>query len=251
MALALEWALHGRPVQPTTWARRLSFVRGFARHWRASDPRTEVPPSGLLPFRSRRARPHLYTAAEIQRLYTPAQAKIFVVDYRRALLGEIGSDYLGAYLTSHDQAMSGVAELATFFRSRLPGPNLTAEQLRTRSWWAGAEGFVLVDDYDLVSTTQGNPMLPLVPMLAQAADLGLHLVVVRHSGGAGRALYDPVLQRLTDLGATGLLLSGNPDEGQLIGRVKPVHALPGRVQVVSRERGLFAGQLAYVPPRNG
>jgi integrase len=74
VALALEWALHGRPVQPTTWARRLSFVRGFARHWRASDPRTEVPPSGLLPFRSRRARPHLYTAAEIQRLLAAAQA---------------------------------------------------------------------------------------------------------------------------------------------------------------------------------
>jgi integrase len=61
-------------VQPATWARRLSFVRGFARHWRATDPRTEVPPPGLLPFRSRRARPHLYTSAEIQRLLAAAQA---------------------------------------------------------------------------------------------------------------------------------------------------------------------------------
>ena len=74
VALALEWALHGRPVQPATWAQRLSFVRAFARHWRASDPRTEVPPPGLLPFRSRRARPHLYTVAEIRQLLAAARA---------------------------------------------------------------------------------------------------------------------------------------------------------------------------------
>jgi integrase len=74
VALALEWALAGPPVQPSTWARRLSFVRGFARHWCATDPRTEVPPCGLLPSRARRARPHLYTAGEIQQLLAAAQA---------------------------------------------------------------------------------------------------------------------------------------------------------------------------------
>ena len=54
-----------------------------------------------------------------------------------------------------------------------------------------------------------------------------------------------------DLGTTGMLRSGNPDEGQLIGRVKPVQAPPGRVQVVSRDRGLFQGQLAFQPSRHG
>jgi hypothetical protein len=48
--LALEWAQ--RPsVQPAEWARRLCFVRGFARHRSATDSRTEVPPIGLLPHR--------------------------------------------------------------------------------------------------------------------------------------------------------------------------------------------------------
>ena len=74
VALALEWAMHGPAVQPATWARRLTAVRGFARHWQASDPRTEVPPVGLLPGHARRARPHLYTAAELQRLLAAAQA---------------------------------------------------------------------------------------------------------------------------------------------------------------------------------
>ena len=65
--LALEWAQ--RPsVQPAEWARRLCFVRGFARHRSATDSRTEIPPIGLLPHRSTRARPYLYTEEEVGRL---------------------------------------------------------------------------------------------------------------------------------------------------------------------------------------
>ena len=33
-------------VQPDEWAQRLSFVRIFARHRSATDPRTQVPPPG-------------------------------------------------------------------------------------------------------------------------------------------------------------------------------------------------------------
>src|SRR6516225_2373545 len=55
--LALEWATQPSRHQPATWAQRLTFVRRFARHWSATDPRTEVPPWGLLPHRPRRVRP--------------------------------------------------------------------------------------------------------------------------------------------------------------------------------------------------
>ena len=54
---------------------------------------------------------------------------------------------------------------------------------------------MLVDDYDLVATSAGNPLRPLVPLLAQARDVGLHLVLTRRSGGASRAMFEPVLQR--------------------------------------------------------
>jgi S-DNA-T family DNA segregation ATPase FtsK/SpoIIIE len=210
-----------------------------------------------------RAEPHLYLygdadsgkssmlrgfAREIMRLYTAAEAKIFVVDYRRALLGEIPQEYLGAYLTAHDLAAGGIAELAEFFKARIPGPNVTPEQLRTRSWWTGAEGFILVDDYDLVATSQGNPLAPLGPLLAQASDLGLHVILTRRTGGAGRAAFDPIIQRMTDLGTTGILLSGSPEEGQLIGKVKARASVPGRAQIVSRDRGLIAAQLAFASP---
>lgn len=189
-------------------------------------------------------------AQEISRMYTPDEAKIFAIDYRRALLGEIPSDYLGAYLTTHEMASGGMQELAEFFRSRLPGPDVTPDQLRDRTWWSGAEGFVLIDDYDLVATSQGNPVSALVPLLAQAGDVGLHVVLTRRSGGAARASYDSVIQALTDLGTTGILLSGDPNEGALIGKAKPARAVPGRAQIVSREYGLQGAQLAFSPPKN-
>jgi len=72
-ALALEWAMQPVSHQPSDWAKRLGFVRVFARHWSATDPRTEIPSAGLLPFRARRARPYLYTDEEISTLLTAAQ----------------------------------------------------------------------------------------------------------------------------------------------------------------------------------
>jgi hypothetical protein len=68
-ALALAWAQQPAKVQPAEWARRLSFVRVFARHRSATDPRTQIPPPGLLPFRPKRARPYLYSDDEIESLY--------------------------------------------------------------------------------------------------------------------------------------------------------------------------------------
>jgi integrase/recombinase XerD len=59
--------------QPCTWAQRLGFVRVFAHHWSATDPRTEIPPAGLLPFRGQQARPYLYTEQEVQSLLAAAK----------------------------------------------------------------------------------------------------------------------------------------------------------------------------------
>ena len=71
--LALMWAQHSQTVQPAERARRLSIVRIFARYRHATDPRTEIPPDGLLPDRPRRARPYLYSDAEIRHLLRAAR----------------------------------------------------------------------------------------------------------------------------------------------------------------------------------
>jgi S-DNA-T family DNA segregation ATPase FtsK/SpoIIIE len=190
-------------------------------------------------------------AHEVARLHAPDEAKLFVVDYRRALLGELPESHLGEYLTTEEQTAAAVEGITEFLRTRLPGPDVTPEQLRARSWWQGAEVYFLVDDYDLVVTSAGSPLRPLVPLLAQAGDVGLHLALTRRSGGASRAMFEPVLQSVRDLGSPGILLSGNPDEGALIGRTKPTPQPPGRGRIVSRELGEQVLQLGWQPPRLG
>lgn len=70
--LALRWAQEPRQAQPATWALRLGMVRRFAVWLSASDPRTEVPPAGLLPHRFERKRPYIYSDAEIIKLVRAA-----------------------------------------------------------------------------------------------------------------------------------------------------------------------------------
>jgi integrase len=60
--LAVEWA--GSLCGPATWSSRLSTVRAFARHMALTDPRTEIPPTGVF-APQRRPRPFIYADAQI------------------------------------------------------------------------------------------------------------------------------------------------------------------------------------------
>ena len=185
---------------------------------------------------------------EVMRTRTAEQAQVVVVDYRRALLGEVPPEYLLNYLTSATQAEPAIRDLASYLQNRLPGPDITPDELRNRSWWSGAEVFVVVDDYDLVATQGSSPLQPLASMLPQGYDVGLHVVVARRSGGASRAMFEPVIQGLRDLAMPGLLLSGSPDEGPLIGNVKPRAYRAGRGQLITRNTGLQVVQTAWSEP---
>lgn len=70
--LALRWAKQPVGVQPAQWANRLGVVRRFAQYMSASDPRTEIPPERLLPYRYKRKPPYIYSDAEIRRLVRAA-----------------------------------------------------------------------------------------------------------------------------------------------------------------------------------
>ena len=76
--LALEWATQDGHHTPGEWAVRLSIVRGFARHWSATDPSTEVPPLGLLPYRPKRAQPYFYSDHEIRTLLQAAKTRLSI-----------------------------------------------------------------------------------------------------------------------------------------------------------------------------
>jgi integrase/recombinase XerD len=70
--LALAWAQRPTHAQPAHWASRLCHVRQFARYRSASDPRTQIPAPGLLPFKPKRAKPYLYSGTEIRQLLQAA-----------------------------------------------------------------------------------------------------------------------------------------------------------------------------------
>ena len=70
---ALQWATQPQHIQQAEWGARLSVVRGFARYWSATDPVTEIPPAGLLPYRPKRAKPYLYSEEQIHQLLEGAK----------------------------------------------------------------------------------------------------------------------------------------------------------------------------------
>ena len=185
---------------------------------------------------------------EVVRTCRPDEAQLLVLDPRRTLLGEVPSEHLLAHHATAEEAAGTVADLATYLRGRLPGPTVSASQLRTRSWWSGAEVFVVIDDHDLLGGPHGTVLADLVPLLPRAADVGLHLWVARRTGGTARAWHDPVLSALRDLSAPGLLLSGNPEEGPLVGGVRARTAPPGRGRLVTRVGDPRVVQVAARPP---
>lgn len=73
----VAWSLEPKASERTTvWGRRFMVARGFARYLSGIDPRTEVPPAGLIPIRRQRRPPFIYTEADIAALRHRARRSI-------------------------------------------------------------------------------------------------------------------------------------------------------------------------------
>ena len=70
--LFLRWKKHYGSANNNTWSARLSMVRVFANWLRGFDPRTEVPPPGLISGKLRRTRPYIYTDDQVAAIVTEA-----------------------------------------------------------------------------------------------------------------------------------------------------------------------------------
>jgi site-specific recombinase XerD len=70
--LALRWACLSKEASPASWAARLTKVRVFARYLHAKDPRHQIPPQELLPFKPKRATPYRYEKPQILALLKAA-----------------------------------------------------------------------------------------------------------------------------------------------------------------------------------
>ena len=104
-------------------------------------------------------------------------------------------------------------------------PEAAARSIR---WFEGPECFVLIDDYDHRSQARRIRCRHCWSLLAQARDVGLHVIIARRSGGAARALFEPIIARLRELATPGLMLSGDREEGVLNpARVRPAAAATG------------------------
>ena len=68
LKLALAWAQQPESTDPNYLAGRLRAIRSFARYRILTDPRTEIPPTDLLPRQRSTFQPHLFSQDEIARL---------------------------------------------------------------------------------------------------------------------------------------------------------------------------------------
>ncbi|WP_342669510.1 type VII secretion protein EccCb [Corynebacterium oculi] len=155
---------------------------------------------------------------------SPRQARVVLVDHRRAHLGAVPEQALAAYSASSLATAEALRNTAITLKERIPGPEVSAEQLRNRSWWEGPEIYVVIDDADLVDPAA---LAEIVPFIPHARDVGLHVVVAHKSGGINRALYQPFLAGLRDQIPAVLLLDADKEEGAICG-MKPMAQPPGR-----------------------
>ncbi|MFC4033944.1 type VII secretion protein EccCa [Streptomyces polygonati] len=163
------------------------------------------------------------------------EARFIVVDYRRSLLGAVPPEYLGAYAGDSGAAAVYAEQVAAKLAERLPPPDVTVAQLRERDWWTGPEFYLVVDDYDMVGGRQ-SPLAPLIDYLPQARELGFHVVLARRVSGLMRGqMTEPMLNRVRELGAAGLVLSGDPREGVVLGDERASQRPPGRGVLVRRQ----------------
>ncbi|MGW0835991.1 type VII secretion protein EccCa [Streptomyces prunicolor] len=184
---------------------------------------------------------------QLSERYTGDEAKLFVIDNRRSLLDATPASHLAEYIPMSNAMDHHMVALADLMQRRTPTADVTARQLRERSWWQGPTVYIVVDDYDLVSTSSGNPLGNLTEMLPFARDVGVRFIIARSTAGAGRAAYEPFMQRMQELGAQGVVLAGDPGEGDVLGGVRPRPMPAGRGVFVSRKRGKPLVQTGLMP----
>jgi type VII secretion protein EccCb len=182
---------------------------------------------------------------------SPQQVRFMVADYRSALLDAVPQSHLldaGAVNRNHSTLEESIKALAINLKKRLPPPDLTTAQLRSRSWWTGPDVVLLVDDWHMIVAASGMlpPTAPLAPLLPAAADIGLHLVVTCQMSQAHRATMDKFVGAAYGAGSPTLFLSGEKSEfptSEFKLRRRP----PGQALLVSPD-GKEVVQAAYVDP---
>lgn len=158
-----------------------------------------------------------------------------VFDPRRGLHGTIPEPYRGGYAHNAKLAAALATGIATELEKRLPEA-ADPDAVGAEPSFTGPRIVILVDDYDILTTANQQPLAPFLPYISSAQDIGLHFVIARRAAGASRALYEPLLTTLRETGTTALLMTGDRTEGQLFPGLYASQQPPGRGTLVRRGR---------------
>jgi S-DNA-T family DNA segregation ATPase FtsK/SpoIIIE len=174
----------------------------------------------------------------------PDELQLTIVDVRRSLADLAGGAHVRAYAANAVAAAEAAQALRIELDPRLHG----AGSPLGGADFDGPRHVVLFDDYDLSSGPTGGPLAPLLDLLAVGRDVGLHVVLTRRVGGTARSAFEAAFGRLRELGSPGLILSGDPGEGPLLGGAKAAPQPPGRGVLVRRGERPVRVQTAFSPP---
>lgn len=181
----------------------------------------------------------------------PSEVRFMLADYRSGLLDAVPQSHLlaaGAVNRNNASLEEAIKALAVNLKKRLPTPELTTAQLRSRSWWSGPDVVLLVDDWHMIVAASGmlSPMAPLAPLLPAAADIGLHIIVTCQMSQAHRATTDKFVGAAFGAGSPTIFLSGEKAEFPT-SEFKLKRRPPGQALLVSPD-GKEVIQAAYVDP---
>ncbi|MEW2077402.1 type VII secretion protein EccCa [Streptomyces sp. NPDC013433] len=171
--------------------------------------------------------------------FTPDQARIMTVDYRRELVEAVPEEYRLGHAVSMDGLNEFVEGAARAISQRVPDGDVVPSRMRHCDWWSGPRLFVLVDDYDMLgSGPMTQPFSPLYDHFALGHEVGLHMIVARAAAGAGRGVNESMLRRLQEVNTPVLLMSCPPSEGYLFDNIKGRPLVPGRALRIARRKAV-------------
>ncbi len=206
---------------------------------------------------------------------SPQQVRFIVIDYRSRLLGAVPDEYLlpGFYIRNAAEleraqqartlgpdasdaerirAVNPDELLASKLATRLPPHDITPAQMRSRSWWEGAELVLLIDDWELVaqSHTQGlGAMRSLMQYIPQARDVGFHIIASARMEEAQAILARPgIIKSTSDLKAPTILLSGDKTDYPSGREFAVTRRPPGQAWYKTPDAPLDVIQAGYMPP---
>ena len=171
--------------------------------------------------------------------YSPAEVQLYALDLRRTLRALRSLAHLKGYADNEVR----VTEVLDALKKEL------SERLQRLSSGAATKTaqvpiVLLMDDYELLAALPKNPAVELKDVVRQARDIGLHIILAGNTADINKA-FDPLAQQ-TKAVRSGIVLSGDPQENQILG-VKQTDLPPGRGYFVQRNsRNLM--QVAFLEP---